>query len=202
MKKILLKCGYGHELALQTLNEEKIITIEYFVNRNKNLLAETRYEKNPMFKFLPGHRAIIKDIPHKIAGYKKTKQAKLALESSQMLFNQERRTELKHALVEKVINYTKKIKFDQTLSIRNVTQCKEVGSLLQCRLKCPLCDKQYLCNYKTYWAISNLEHHIRHHKAASGATSSAAFKSSGTSSSSSSPNFLFTQTAHQNTNEL
>lgn len=66
-------------------------------------------------------------------------------------------------LIEKLINYTKKINFEQNLNDTFINEIKQIGAKVQCCVKCPICTKDFLCTYTSFWAVSNLGQHIKGH---------------------------------------
>lgn len=170
IKAILTKSGYDNIYAVEAINEENILKIEQFLSENKHLLKNTVYDKNSdksaPFKFLPGHRAIILELPNKIEEFnKKADKTPSDTPPSQISdVSPEHVDQLKELLIGKFINYSKNIEFEQKLDKENLTEFKQIGAKFQCRVKCPICPKDFLCNYKTYWAISNIQAHIKKHR--------------------------------------
>lgn len=66
LKRILLSSGYDCQLALMKLNLEEMAAIEDYVQTKRELFLGTPYETMATFKFLPGHKQIILDIPRYI----------------------------------------------------------------------------------------------------------------------------------------
>lgn len=164
LKVILTKSGYDNNYAFEAICEDNVVKIENFVNENKHIVKKTVYEKSVPFKFLPGHRAIILDLPRKIAEFK-NKQANKQTETSTVSseLNPDREEELKNLLINKLINYSKYVKFELKFNKTHLCEFKKIGDKVKCRVKCPICPKNYLCNYKTHWSVSNIEAHIREH---------------------------------------
>lgn len=161
----MIKSGYNHEFALETFKDDDIKKVEKFINQNKHFLKKTVYENIPEFEFLPGHRAVLLDIPNKIKQYNKSKEEKAEEKKKQAEEEIAVKTaELKKSLVKKVKNYTDKIEFETKVDETNIIESTQVGTLLQCRLKCSDCEKTFLCSFRKYWCISNFEKHLKEHK--------------------------------------
>lgn len=87
LKYILLKCGYDSIISIRQICEERIEELQNFIERNKNeiLFNEkcnmlddiSAYQNQKTFKFLPGHKNILLDLPKHI----QMTQSKNALES-------------------------------------------------------------------------------------------------------------------------
>lgn len=70
LKKMIIASGYDCELALRILSPNDIAVIEEFIQTKRELLLGTRYESMATFKFLPGHKQIILNIPTYIDQYR------------------------------------------------------------------------------------------------------------------------------------
>lgn len=72
LKILLSAAGYDTSLSLSQIDEEKIVDIENFLNTNKRYVGKLKccyskhYKDLEIFKFLPGHKAILKTIPSQI----------------------------------------------------------------------------------------------------------------------------------------
>lgn len=69
VKKILDYCAFDTLLSIELLNDEHIKNIEEYVSKERKILYELtcdhgrEYQKHPLFKFLPGHRILLIDLP-------------------------------------------------------------------------------------------------------------------------------------------
>lgn len=63
IKHILEESGFDTELSLLAINNEIIADIERHVNNNREILKETSYQNVLTFKFKPGHKAFIVQLP-------------------------------------------------------------------------------------------------------------------------------------------
>lgn len=160
---ILTRCGYDNNYAFEAISEENIVKIESFANENTHILKKTNYEKSVPFKFLPGHRAIILDIPRKIAELKNKQANKQTETSAVSSISPDREEQLKNLLISKLKNYSIYVKFELKFEKEHLIEFQNIGDRLKCRVKCPICPKNYLCNYKKHWSVSNIEAHIKEH---------------------------------------
>lgn len=64
---ILKICGFTNRLLLENINSEAVDQIEQFCNQNRTLISEIMigsiYENMQLFKFVPGHRLLILNLP-------------------------------------------------------------------------------------------------------------------------------------------
>lgn len=104
LKSILITSGYDCKSALQVLDEQSIIDIEEFVQTNRGKFAEilkdTKYENITLFKFRPGHRKLIINLPKHLNLVKKTHKETNSTEGRNDI-------ELKANLLQKISNYGK-----------------------------------------------------------------------------------------------
>lgn len=61
--KILQESGFENISSLEHLSSNYIDDIEKIVDENRDLIADHRYKVDRKFKFLPGHRALLLNIP-------------------------------------------------------------------------------------------------------------------------------------------
>lgn len=66
---ILRNSGFESLSALALLEANSIDEIEKFVNENRLLVVDTIYNNKKEFKFLPGHRALLLNLPRNIEKY-------------------------------------------------------------------------------------------------------------------------------------
>lgn len=64
---ILVESGFDTNLSLQNIVPETINDIEEYVNENPTILKETSYQDVKIFKFNPGHKRFILNLPKKIS---------------------------------------------------------------------------------------------------------------------------------------
>lgn len=158
IKNILKETAFDTEAALKTLENSSIKKIEQIVNENTNLVNDTIYvdnngvlKKSP-FKFLPGHEALLLNIPidlkkyleSKLEGKKKTPDIK----------------NLKVLLKDKITKYIENKKIDLTIQSDDFTNFSVSDNCVRCLAKCQICSIKVPCLYNTSWKNSNYCKHI------------------------------------------
>lgn len=70
IKKILYTCGYNTIASLRNINENSVLKIEEFINESGCEVIKTLdccfaevYQKQNIFKLLPGHNALLLEFP-------------------------------------------------------------------------------------------------------------------------------------------
>lgn len=63
---ILDRSGYDTKTALMALDDESIDQLEQYVRENKSVLQNTSFQADGIFKFKPGHRKFILELPKQI----------------------------------------------------------------------------------------------------------------------------------------
>lgn len=63
---ILDKSGYDTKTALLALDDEAINQLEQYIFENKAVLQKTSFQTDGIFKFKPGHRKFLLEIPKQI----------------------------------------------------------------------------------------------------------------------------------------
>lgn len=67
-----MESGFDTNLSLQNIVPETINDIEEYINENPIILKKTSYKDVNTFKFNPGHKRFILNLPKKISGPLKT----------------------------------------------------------------------------------------------------------------------------------
>lgn len=182
---ILNECGYENELSLQQITVEHLKEIENYVQLNlRVLLNGTIYEKqNGEFKFLPGHRVLILNLPKQVEQFvaKRTKSKSRQLNATlngienvdvmqnrQNDENENKEDNLKDQLIAKLVKYgikTKNRSVSDKLTTANILNLKieRDGFTYKCSVKCPVCERIVPCIYNRHWAVSNIEKHLKKH---------------------------------------
>lgn len=181
VKSILLAAGYNTRTALSQINKEKLEQIEAFVKSEhiEHLNTESMdgvfheyYNQLEVFKFLPGHEAIILSIPGQIEKMLSKKQSNRSQVKRQKKEAKQTRSdeELVANLLQNVKSYTEKIGFDhakELITISNITEFEkgsaESNFIAKCRFICPFCAKTFPVKYKEYWLSSNITTHLKTH---------------------------------------
>lgn len=180
---ILNETGFENEISLKKIEIAHLNEIEQYVQENlRNVLIGTIYEKQNVFKFLPGHRILILDLPNQVENFIKSKRgnrkqfraiepqaSSLSNSSSRNENNCDETDKLKQNLTKKLQNYVKKIDFlsiSENITADKITKfCKSRDeNIYRCLMKCPCCEKSIPCTYNSHWIVSNIEKHIKDHK--------------------------------------
>lgn len=66
IKQILEGCAFDTELSLLAISDEIIMDIEDHVNSEREILKNTSYENVHSFKFKPGHKIFLLQLPNQI----------------------------------------------------------------------------------------------------------------------------------------
>lgn len=66
IKLILEECAFDTELSLLALDDKVVSDIESHVNSDRELLRNTSYENVNHFKFKPGHKIFLLQMPNYI----------------------------------------------------------------------------------------------------------------------------------------
>lgn len=180
IKDILNLCAIDRATFID-LNEEIIKNIEEEVNKNKYILKgscySSAYDKDEQFKFLFGHRLLLKTLPEKYKlfckdGDEKKKSRKIRLlklkgvsdeEIDDPTENSAKSTEeVKELLIKQLNSYAQKNNKDRFNFTANlVEKLKIQGEEAYCIVECPICEKKIPCVYVKRWMTSNFYEHIR-----------------------------------------
>lgn len=167
--------GFDHSLAVKQINVETIKNIETNTTDNlKHILEGSVYEKNSVFRFLPGHRASLLVLPELVENYEKTKSVTkksvpkvYSAASSENSSECEGKEQLKTILIQKLTKYCTKINLGVSdLSEENIG-CIEIAAnragvtTYKCSVKCHICDLKIPCIFNKVWQKSNLEKHLK-----------------------------------------
>lgn len=63
---ILDRSGYDTKTALMALDDEAIDQLEQYIRENKSVLQNTSFQTGGIFKFKPGHRKLLLELPKRI----------------------------------------------------------------------------------------------------------------------------------------
>lgn len=157
---VLKYSGFDTKIALANINSEDINAIEKFIDENSTKFVESFknsvYENIKPFKFIPGHRALILNIPivlkeHEVL--KKPKSTRKELSEN----------ELKELLISKIQNYEQKYHYEFKLTIDDIKSFETVNGEYKCYVNCKFCAKSFLCTFKMHWMTSNLFKHLKTH---------------------------------------
>lgn len=168
MENILLNAGYDSTIVLSIITEKDIEIIENFVNSDFSVLNNSSYNSskdNFCFKFKPGHKQLILNLPNLVNECIKNKKVLSVNEQNKKSFIHLSKDEdqLKQELVSKVSNYFEKRSLSVQLDAENIFEFHQNEKKFRCKFLCPLCDVKIGCEFITYWVISNLQNHIKSH---------------------------------------
>lgn len=156
----LIYSGFDTKIALSSIKSEDINAIEQFVNENPDKFVESFktsiYENIKPFKLIPGHRALILNIPTVLKENSIPKKAKaIRIELNE--------NELKETLISKIQSYEQNNGYEFKITIDQIERFQKNDEEYKCHVKCSFCAKSFLCTYKTYWNNSNLIKHLKTH---------------------------------------
>lgn len=171
IKIILFESGFSSLLSLSLLKEQHIIQIENYINSKRHILDLLKdYNSSEIFRLMPGYRSVIIGLAGKVQEYLDKKEEHTKNRRSELLLknrnteNIKSDIELKNELINKVSNYLIKLNYSVKLDINtDLADFHRDESVCRCRVKCKFCDNLILCSFKTYWAVSNLESHLKKH---------------------------------------
>lgn len=174
LKKILIASGFNTIASLRCLNEQTINNIEEFMKDNRNLIDQLnccnneQYKMQHEFRLLPGHRAIIMNMPEQLKGFTeknndtvKPKRKRTVQEKGLITDD-----DMKKNLVDKLINYFRKQQIPtDILSDVNIMNFHRVENAneAKCEFSCSFCEKLIPVRYRQFWMSSNLTNHFKAH---------------------------------------
>lgn len=83
---ILFDTGFESLHSIEAITKESIDEIEKYVNENRSVILNTIYENKLDFKFLPGHRALLMNLPNKVQQFNNKKNNSSKYDSSMFSF--------------------------------------------------------------------------------------------------------------------
>lgn len=167
-----METAFDTEQALENLNSEDLINIENYIEESRDLLAGTIYENKTPFRFFPGHRALLLNIPKKIAEKKLEKKEKKSKSDGLNntldigLIDDEQKQKYKTELIAKLTNYCTKIGLYLNLETKDISNFVSHKDRIKCFVQCPHCTvkKTFTCFKEKYWAYSTFSSHLKKHK--------------------------------------
>lgn len=176
LKLLLSKAGYDRLNSLNKIDAARISEIEAHLDYNRDWINELKccnseyYKQLSSFRFLPGHKATILDIPDQIQQMCGAVGGLKSLTVGHSSKNQRSNEEIIQGLVSNMLKYTEKINFpltDDIISLNNVNDFERGSEFddfaYKCRFACPFCDRVFPLKYKTFWMSSNLTKHLKNH---------------------------------------
>lgn len=173
IKQILRQSGYDTSMSLKAIDIASISKLEEYANENRHLINNLEccfsavYKAQDIFKFLPGRKAIILDIPRQIKDMseqkKKQKPGRKPKERSL--------DTLLMMLISQLSMYPSKVGFNLPngiISERNIVfteyeQQDDNAIVVHCGFSCPFCKKVTKITFKNYWWVSNAKKHLKTH---------------------------------------
>lgn len=181
---ILIKAGFDTKTALKSMNSQNITLIENFINENKEncqkILEGTKYENTEIFKFLPGHCALLLSLPEYVQSLnsknvrgKKRKHCE-TLDHPQssnadhpsvdgVEIDDNIKIQIKQQLIKKINNFATNKKLSVKIDENNISNFRFENKSWKCSVRCSACTKIVPCTYVTHWICGNFETHLKKH---------------------------------------
>lgn len=180
IKTLLIAAGYDTFASLSQLSDDKIKSIENFHQEKRsnidslNCCYSDYYKTLVPFAFLPGHKAILLNIPNQIKDIQEELEKNPQCNPQRINFEAKKSLADEHLINILVANLGKYIKKKS----KTVVQADLISEVLitdfkrgentdnfvcKCNFSCPFCDKKILAVYKTYWQSSNISFHLKNH---------------------------------------
>lgn len=156
--KLLCDCGFDNKTSIRLINGQTVKLLESYVNKNRNILKNSTYDRNKEFEFSIGHKLLILNLPSYLNQLEKTK---IENKQNNSLNNEQ---ECKKAIVNKLQNYVQKYHFNVIVSEENIINFQKTSSCgYKCHVKCAICENLCSCLYKKNWNTSNFTNHLKLH---------------------------------------
>lgn len=184
--EILTAAGFDTKTSLKSMNIQCITAIENFINQNKNqyqeILKGTKYENTEIFKFLPGHCALILSLPEYIQALssknvrgKKRKHCETIdhppssntdhpsahIDGAEIDVNV--KTKIKQELINKINNFSTNKNINVQIQDHHILNFRCEDDSYKCSVQCSVCEKIVPCKYNTHWVCGNFETHLKKH---------------------------------------
>lgn len=182
--KILIEAGFTTKTSILKLNVS-CIRLQY-VQENpekfRSILKGTRYEHLAIFRFLPGHEALLQSLPEEIIKvnnkkeqkntkkrrhsetYELSREAKSANVSSTNEIPHSASPNKKGELITKIRKFaTKKNIPIEGFSEQNLLNFRSENAEYKCSVRCPYCPREVPCNNNKYWLCGNFTSHLIKH---------------------------------------
>lgn len=161
--KILRASGFDSKAALTILNHESLVDIEEYVEENRALVFNSIYSDKHPFKFFPGHKAIVLDMPRRLeqcavsSTSSSTEMRKKPLTSAEI----DQEIDL---LLKKLQNYIDTLHLSIQLTRSDIHDFVQASDRYKCRFTCQLCGTVISCFKANYWIAVNVLAHFKRHK--------------------------------------
>lgn len=185
--EILTAMGFDTKTALKSMNIQCVNSIENFINQNRNhhqgILEGTKYENTEIFKFLPGHCALILALPEyiqalsSVLGRKRKHsetidhpQSSSVDHPSTLVVDGDKiddniKTKIKEQLINKINNFSTKRNINVKIYDNHILNFRYENNSYKCLVQCTACAKSVPCKYIKHWVCGNFETHIKTHSA-------------------------------------
>lgn len=156
LQKILINCGFDNEASIKLINEDTIVLLEDYINKNKNIfLKKTNYKEDEKFEFSIGHKILILNLPKFLEQIENEKEKENNREEDNVYIQK---------IVTKLENHVKKFNYDFTVTNQFIENFKKTESGFKCHVKCPVCSALSSCLFKKgLWNTSNFSNHLKNH---------------------------------------
>lgn len=187
VKKILTFSGFDTFPSLRQIDENVLHDIELFIDNNPSIknsidcCGKELYQSMENFKFLPGHKTIILNLPKYVADFEqhnsKDKKSKSidspsrAGRTAKILETSDQ--DMKKQLILNLVNYFLKQKRNspqnqnvaEIITERNITKFEreQNTAIIKSEFSCPFCVKRIPVNFKDYWRSANITTHLKKH---------------------------------------
>lgn len=177
VKTILIQSGFNTFASLRQIDEKVLNEIESFVTANRSIInnidccGKDQYKNNENFRFLPGHKAIVLNLPKYVTEFeqknpnkKKSKSIEVAPEAALTISDED----MKKQLLSNLEKYFRKLNYDlpgNIMTDRNIImfERQQNDTDVKCKYSCPFCVKIIPVNFKKYWRSANITSHFKQH---------------------------------------
>lgn len=171
---MLVASGYNTLALLQHVSDIELYEIENHVNEHREILIALDdpiskiYQQQEIVRFLPGHRALILNIPQLITNYTnglaETCVKNIRKPESEEEFNITIRTRLQTRFDTNGFSSVLPSDFMSKILIKNFKRFE--NNTAECQFICPICKRPMKLSYGTfgnYWLYANLYKHFDKH---------------------------------------
>lgn len=176
VKMLLEKAAYDRLCSLKAIDAAKIVDIEAYLSEHRlswindlTCCQSEDYKKQASFQFLPGHKAIVLNIPEQIKQMNGVQ--KVAANKERTVTNKDRTDdELKDKLISNLMMFMEKNNFALApgmISSKNIHDFERATDscdfVCKCRFGCPFCARVFPVKFKQFWMSSNIVKHLKSH---------------------------------------
>lgn len=163
MKTILTAVGYNCAFSFLKVTEEKLDSLETYIETNVRDAVDLfdEYKLMKPFIFLPGHRSLILGIQEELLSRQELKKPKSTKHRNQPTLTEH---DLRVSLINQVSSYAKDngVITDWSAAINEFQMTITDNTIVaQCSISCPICGSVNNMRYNKHWMVSNLFKHLR-----------------------------------------